>query len=196
MDWSKTNNQIAVGLGPELYIWDATTGDTSAVRQSPGQTDRIASVAWRPDTNILAVGTSEGYIEMFDVVRNKRLVSCRSHASRISVLSWHPSGTLSSGGRDRAIQHYDPRTPRFGMARWCNAHGEEVCGLKWDLSGSKLASGGNDNQLLVWSGLAGTSQPASLFAEPLPLYRCSEHNAAVKAMAWSPHQVRLKGGAS
>lgn len=61
----------------------------------------------------------------------------------------------------------------------------KVCGLKWSPNKEYLASGGNDNQLLVWSLRKN---------EPVQTY--SDHNAAVKALAWSPHHhgVLVSGG--
>jgi WD40 repeat protein len=56
----------------------------------------------------------------------------------------------------------------------------QVCGLKWSHDDRELASGGNDNQLLVWNQ---RSQQ--------PVLRLTEHTAAVKAIAWSPHQQGL-----
>jgi WD40 repeat protein len=56
----------------------------------------------------------------------------------------------------------------------------QVCGLKWSTDDREIASGGNDNQLYVW-GLHSTS----------PLLKFSDHTAAVKAIAWSPHQHGL-----
>lgn len=56
-------------------------------------------------------------------------------------------------------------------------HKQEICGLKWNPDDGQLASGGNDNKLFVWDKLNTT-----------PLYKFSEHTAAVKAIAWSPHQ--------
>jgi WD40 repeat protein len=44
-----------------------------------------------------------------------------------------------------------------------------------------LASGGNDNKLYLWS----THSSAN------PICKFSEHQAAVKAIAWSPHQVYI-----
>jgi cell division cycle 20-like protein 1, cofactor of APC complex len=55
-----------------------------------------------------------------------------------------------------------------------------VCGLKWNSADGQLASGGNDNKLMVWDRLN---------AEPT--FKWSEHQAAVKAIAWSPHQRGL-----
>ena len=55
-------------------------------------------------------------------------------------------------------------------------HKQEVCGLKWN---GQLARGGNDNKLLVWDHRA-TGRKG-------PLWKFHEHSAAVKAIAWSPH---------
>jgi cell division cycle 20-like protein 1 (cofactor of APC complex) len=55
-------------------------------------------------------------------------------------------------------------------------HKQEVCGLKWSFDEQQLASGGNDNKLMVWS--LNSDQALAKF---------SEHTAAVKAIGWSPH---------
>ena len=59
-------------------------------------------------------------------------------------------------------------------------HKSEVCGLKWSPDGHALASGGNDNHLLIWS-----------VHGPHPLLKFKQHTAAIKAIAWSPHQHGL-----
>jgi cell division cycle 20-like protein 1 (cofactor of APC complex) len=60
-------------------------------------------------------------------------------------------------------------------------HKQEVCGLKWSFDEQQLASGGNDNKLLVWS----------IHNNQTPQAKFSNHLAAVKAIAWSPHQHGL-----
>jgi cell division cycle 20-like protein 1 (cofactor of APC complex) len=32
------------------------------------------------------------------------------------------------------------------------SHKEEICGLKWSPNEKLLASGGNDNKLMIWQG--------------------------------------------
>jgi cell division cycle 20-like protein 1 (cofactor of APC complex) len=55
-----------------------------------------------------------------------------------------------------------------------------------------LASGGNDNKLYVWHPQTGQR------VESEPTCRFNDHTAAVKAVAWSPHQHGLlaSGGGS
>lgn len=51
---------------------------------------------------------------------------------------------------------------------------------QWSPDDRQLASGGNDNQLLIWSASMSSAQ-----------LKFSDHTAAVKAIAWSPHQHGL-----
>ena len=62
-----------------------------------------------------------------------------------------------------------------------NGHAGEVCGLKWSPDGEMLASGGNDNLVNIWSPNAG--------GDILPTFQLTEHQAAVKALAWCPHEA-------
>ena len=66
-------------------------------------------------------------------------------------------------------------------------HNQEVCGLRWSHSGQQLASGGNDNLLNIWDVAATTSSNGAT----IPLFRLEGHQAAVKALAWSPFQNNL-----
>jgi cell division cycle 20-like protein 1 (cofactor of APC complex) len=102
------------------------------------------------------------------------------HTSRVGALAWNES-ILSSGSRDRLIYHRDVRVPEHHV-QCLTGHRQEVCGLKWNGDQNQLASGGNDNKLFVWDGL-----------HEKPLYKFSQHTAAVKAIAWNPHQHGVLG---
>lgn len=53
--------------------------------------------------------------------------------------------------------------------------------MKWNVDGSQLASGGNDNLLMIWDH----------FRSNQPKHRLDHHHAAVKAIAWCPWQAHL-----
>lgn len=59
-----------------------------------------------------------------------------------------------------------------------------MCGLRFSPDEQALASGGNDNRLCVWD--IATVPPTSAYT-PAPRCVFTEHVAAVKAVAWSPH---------
>ena len=65
-------------------------------------------------------------------------------------------------------------------------HKQEVCGLRWSPFDDKvLASGGNDNKLMIWD----------IGQDNQPLKKFDQHKAAVKAINWSPlHRGLLATG--
>ena len=129
--------------------------------------------------NFVAVGTHRGYVQVWDVMANKRVNVLEGHTARVGALAWN-GDNLSSGSRDRMIRQRDVRTPPLASERCLGSHRQEVCGLKWSPDNQYLASGGNDNKLFVWN--TSSTQPVHAF---------TEHLAAVKAIAWSPHHHGL-----
>ncbi|POW19796.1 hypothetical protein PSHT_04317 [Puccinia striiformis] len=165
VDWSSTN-VLAVGLGSQVYLWQCSSASKG---------------------NILAIGTDSGKVHIWDTQVGKRVRTMEGHESRIGCMDWNDY-ILTSGSRDRSIVHRDVRAADHWLSR-VNVHKQEVCGLKWNTSTNQLASGGNDNRLLIWESKASNS---------MPLFRFNEHTAAIKALAWSPHQNGLlaSGGGS
>ena len=103
---------------------------------------------------------------------------------------------LYLGGKDRNIIVQDMRisspspsssSQQGSVVKLFTGHKQEVCGLKWSFDDLQLASGGNDNKLCIWELNRGESSP---------LFRFNDHSAAVKAVAWSPHQngILVSGG--
>ncbi len=96
----------------------------------------------------------------------------------MSSLSWNGC-LLSSGSRDSNIYNHDVRIQSHIVSKLTN-HTSEICGLKWSCDGTQLASGSNDNSLMIWD--LGMNSPRCVFRE---------HTAAVKALAWCPWQKGL-----
>ncbi|CAA87433.1 Fizzy-related protein homolog [Caenorhabditis elegans] len=180
VDWS-SQNQLSVGLAACVYLWSATTSQVIKLCDL-GQTneqDQVTSVQWCDKGDLLAVGTSRGVTQIWDVTTQKKTRELTGHSSRVGCLAWN-ADTICSGSRDRTIMHRDIRCDDNDMGRKLTNHRQEVCGLKWSPDKQLLASGGNDNQLLVWNLRRN---------EPIQTY--TQHNAAVKALAWSPHHHGL-----
>lgn len=176
VDWS-SQNILAVGLGTSVYLWAATTSKVTKLCDL-GPTDSVCSVQWTREGSYISIGTSQGKVQVWDGTQCKRVRTMAGHQTRTGVLAWS-SRILSSGSRDRNILQHDLRVPSDFVSKLVG-HKSEVCGLKWSHDDRELASGGNDNQLLVWNQ---HSQQ--------PVLKLTEHTAAVKAITWSPHQSGL-----
>eukprot|EP00798_Chlamydomonas_sp_ICE-L_P028038 gene28038-31138_t len=176
VDWS-AQNVLAVGLGSCVYLWSAHTSKVTKLCDL-APSDVVCSVAWSQRGTYLSVGTNSGKIQIWDVVKVKVVRTMEGHRTRVGTLAWG-QGCLASGSRDRSILLRDVRAAEQ-FTQKLTGHRSEVCGLKWSPDDRQLASGGNDNQLLIWS-VSSTS----------PILRFTDHVAAVKAIAWSPHQHGL-----
>uniref|UniRef100_A0A0C9RQJ4 TSA: Wollemia nobilis Ref_Wollemi_Transcript_1927_2333 transcribed RNA sequence n=1 Tax=Wollemia nobilis TaxID=56998 RepID=A0A0C9RQJ4_9CONI len=176
VDWS-SHNVLAVGLGHCVYLWSACSSKVTKLCDL-GANDSVCSVGWTQRGTYLAVGTNIGEVQIWDATRCKKVRTLEGHRTRVGALAWS-SHILSSGSRDRNIFQRDIRVQEDFVSKLIG-HKSEVCGLKWSYDNRELASGGNDNQLLVWNQQS-----------TQPLVRFSEHTAAVKAIAWSPHQHGL-----
>ncbi|XP_019874921.1 fizzy-related protein homolog [Aethina tumida] len=178
VDWS-VQNVLSVGLGSCVYLWSACTSQVTRLCDLSSDGNVVTSVAWSERGHLVAVGTHNGYVTVWDVAVNKQVNKLQGHTARVGALAWN-GDVLSSGSRDRLILQRDTRTPPTVTERRLVGHRQEVCGLKWSPDNQYLASGGNDNRLYVWN-----MQSLS------PVQTYTDHLAAVKAIAWSPHHHGL-----
>ncbi|GMI10814.1 hypothetical protein TrLO_g15776 [Triparma laevis f. longispina] len=176
VDWSALN-VLAVGLGSCVYLWSACTSKVTKLCDL-GPEDVVTSVSWTSRGTHLAVGTNLGETQIWEAAKCKKIRTMRGHSARVGTMSWM-GHVLASGSRDRLIYLRDVRSKEPFVTKLAG-HKQEVCGLKWSADESQLASGGNDNKLFIWN--LQSSQPVNRF---------NEHTAAVKAIAWSPHQHGL-----
>lgn len=98
-------------------------------------------------------------------------------SGRVGSMDWNQH-LLTSGSQAGHIINSDVRVQAH-MVSDLAGHSQEVCGLKWSPDGSLLASGGNDNMVNIWS------------ADGKRNHTLTDHQAAVKALAWCPWQSNL-----
>ncbi|KAL2757189.1 hypothetical protein ACRALDRAFT_1062815 [Sodiomyces alcalophilus JCM 7366] len=175
VDWGSAN-VLGVGLGSSVYLWNAQTSRVNKLCTL--EDDVITSVSWIQKGTHIAIGTGKGLVQIWDAEKSRRLRTMTGHTARVGSLAWN-THILTSGSRDRIIYHRDVRAPDQWF-RKLSGHKQEVCGLRWNCDDGQLASGGNDNKLIVWDKLSN-----------IPQWKFADHAAAVKAIAWSPHQRGL-----
>ena len=190
LDWS-SNNVLAVALGPSVYMWSAATGDIAELLTLPSPDDVVTSVAWMKEGGLhLAVGTNSADVQLWDTDKCKLVRTMKGHAARVGALDWN-THLVTSGSKDTSIVNHDVRVREHAVAT-LTGHTQEVCGLKWSYDGALLASGGNDNTLCIWDAARGGAGERV----QAPKFTLTEHQAAVKALAWCPWQrgVLASGG--
>lgn len=178
--WS-SRNELAVGLEDNTYIWRASTGAASHLAEC-GEGKWVTSLDWSTDGAFLAIGLSNGDVELWDPEAEKKLRTMTGHDVQVGTLSWN-NHILSSGCQDGSIWHHDVRVARHHQAT-LRGHVGEVCGLKWRADGLLLASGGNDNVVNIWDGRFGEGDSegnaGAVWEQRTAKWTKRNHTAAVK----------------
>ncbi|EGR34735.1 hypothetical protein IMG5_003070 [Ichthyophthirius multifiliis] len=176
IDWSN-QNVLAVGLTQCVYLWSASSSKVNKLCDF-GRINEVTSVNWSQQNNLVAIGTNTGDVEIWDNVKMEQVRVLTGHSQRVGTLAWNQN-VVTSGSRDKSILLRDIRCNNMFENKYIG-HKQEVCGLKWSFDDQYLASGGNDNRLHVWNKHSNK-----------PFLQFTNHNAAIKAIAWSPHQHGL-----
>ncbi len=87
----------------------------------------MCSVSWMKDaaSNILAVGSSTGEVQLWDVAQSKQVRSMKGHTARVGAMDWN-GHILSSGCRDGSVFHHDVRQRDHHIGT-LDGHSQEVC---------------------------------------------------------------------
>lgn len=177
VSWS--HNCIVYGIEDKIFAFNLLTSRTKVVLALEDR--MISSVYFSPDGTKLAVGCNTGIIDLLDMNALKAQ-QYSAHRSRVGVIEWSGS-TFFTGSRDRQIKLVDPRLGV--MQTWMSNHLQEICGLKLNCCRSLLASGGNDNLVVVHDSRV----------PRYPVHTIRSHRAAVKALSWSPvHPYSMVSG--
>ncbi|EUB55749.1 Protein FIZZY-RELATED 2 [Echinococcus granulosus] len=179
----------------QILLRDVRAGPTSGGGLSHSSTTSwsgievhsdVPSAATPSATSASTSAASSSSLSLMHIDRELLSNSTRASLGLNIPTSSTSTGSLSGGSM---IPNYSGLIPSDlgntcpGSVRVLKDHKQEVCGLKWSPDNQYLASGGNDNRLLVWS------QHVASFSTPILSYE--EHVAAVKAISWSPHQHGL-----
>lgn len=205
ISWSE-NNILAVALGDSVWLYDYCTKNVSKLLELPGAEDftpstaYISSVSWSTaNAAFLAVGISNSAIQLWDTVAMQPIRVLYGHGGRVCSMAWNGQ-MFSSGSQDSMIHQHDIRADNHITAK-LKGHTLQVCGLKWNIDGTVLASGGNENYVCIWDAAMSSGQNSQTDnnSYTLPRYTLTQHTAAVKALAWSPfrrHKLASGGGSA
>ncbi|KAA0196494.1 Cell division cycle 20 cofactor of APC complex [Fasciolopsis buskii] len=189
LDWSM-DNLLAIALDREVYLWNASSGDITCLMSAGLEGEYVSSISWSPDSsNVLAIGLSTGRVQLWDATTQALLRTMRlgdvSAGGRVPVVTWREH-VVSSGSRSGHIRHHDTRVAKHEIGV-SDFHTQEICGLAWSPDKQHLASGGNDNCVGVWPANTISERSAGI----QPRVALTDHQAAVKALAWCPWKPNL-----
>ena len=213
LEWG-AKDILAVALGPEIYLWNSETSETSllmSIIKEENQNESnsllnnnsvITSLSWMNNGVGMGIGLPTGVLELWDVNKSSKIREIDAHSDRISSLAWN-GYIVTTGSKDKVIKSFDVRCQDSEISK-IRQHKQEVCALRYSPEGDLLASGGNDNMAYIWdirklnNKLLNISNLNEVNNSIKPLFANNYHTAAVKAMSWCPWQrhVLATGGGS
>ena len=117
-----------------------------------GHTSNVNSLAFKPNSYLLASGSWDRTIRIWDVGNNNRrhVRTLRGHTDNVYSVAWSPDGgTLASGSLDGTVRLWNPDNGiNFAVLR---GHTRRVYCVAWSPDGRILASGSFDGTVRLWN---------------------------------------------
>jgi WD40 repeat protein len=159
-----------------------------------GHTDEVNTIALSSDQRILASGSRDYTIRLWDTVSGELLGMLEGHTDWVRVVGFHPTEPLMfSASRDRSVRVWDVSDPVAATVKMAFQHGGDVRSAAFDASGEVLAAGSTDAAIHIWSPVTG-ERLASLEAHTMPVMSLAFHpNNNLLASGGGDNQVILWG---
>ena len=144
---------IAYGGQPNYNIRMRYSDDGDWRGEVSGHTSGINSLAFKPNSYLLASGSYDKTIRIWDVEDRDNLRhvrTLRGHTDYVISVAWSPDGsTLASASDDGTVRLWNPNNGiNFAVLR---GHTDEVNCVAWSPDGRTLASGSGDFTVRLWN---------------------------------------------
>jgi WD40 repeat protein len=116
-----------------------------------GHTDDVESVAFSPDGTLLASGSDDHTIILWDVATRKPIGEpLHLHSSPVYAIAFSPNGKLlASAGADHMVTLWDVAT-RQPVGASLKGHWDELYTVAFSPDGKTVAAGGADENITLW----------------------------------------------
>lgn len=136
-----------------VRLWDA---ETHQAIEPPltGHKSWVNAVAFNPDETLLASGSADGEIIVWNLNEQAATMHLSGHTDAVWSLAFSPDGKLlASGSADGTIRLWDTGT--FQSLRILQGHTNWVFSVDFSPDGTLLVSGSADNTLRFWDTATG-----------------------------------------
>ncbi|CAB4054940.1 CSTF1 [Lepeophtheirus salmonis] len=146
---AKSNNDIPVSKQSEGH---------PVIRTLYDHVDEVTCLEFHPKETILASGSKDNTIKLFDYSKASAKKACRTiiDAEPVQSLSFHPSGDfLLVGCEHPVVRLYDVNTSQcFVSSIPHQRHTSEVTMVKFSNDGKIYASSSTDGSIKIWDGVS------------------------------------------
>ncbi|HEY9606173.1 MAG TPA: serine/threonine-protein kinase [Allocoleopsis sp.] len=161
--WKKSSRLLAIGAGIATAIaltvgiyhvqtsnpWN-NSEKISLTNTLTGHSKMVRAIAISPDGQLIASGSEDNTIKVWNLRTGKLLRTLTGHSGGIRSVAISPDGKLlASGGDDKTIKLWNLETGK--LLRTLTGHSDIVESVTISPDGKLLASGSNDKTVKLWN---------------------------------------------
>ena len=155
-----------------VQVWDIPTSQCLSTLR--GHSDLIRSVAFSPDSSLLASGGNDQTIKLWDIHSGQCCKTFLGHSTWVRSVAFSPDGALlASGSDDQTIKLWDVKSGQ--CCKTFLGHSSYVWSTAFSPDGALLASGSYDETVKIWDVHSGQCHTT-----------LQGHTGHVYAVAFSP----------
>ncbi|MEO0835742.1 MAG: NB-ARC domain-containing protein [Cyanobacteria bacterium J06642_3] len=177
--WSPDGKHLAIAAQEQIQLWNVETA--SCIKTLAGHQQYVISVVWHPNQNLIASGSLDGTVRIWDI-NTKKCLQVLHHDNYVWSLAWSHSGNLlASAAYDLTAKIWDAATGKcwhtlLGHQNW-------LWSVAWSQDDRTLVTGSFDRTAKFWDVATGKC-----------LKTLQGYIAPIWSLAWSEDGQTLYSG--